>query len=52
MSPDGLAATFPLPGVGQIHYIAADARGDIWFGEFGGRVGRLTLAGGLTMYPK
>lgn len=52
VSPDGLAATFPLPGVGQVHYIAADARGDIWFGEFGGRVGRLTPAGVLTLYPR
>ncbi len=52
VGPDGSAATFGLPGVGQIHYIAADAGGDIWFGEYGGRVGRLTSAGALTIYPR
>ena len=52
MTEDGSVTTFPLAGVGQIGDIAADPGGDIWFGEFGGRVGRLTPAGGLTTYPR
>lgn len=52
MTPDGSVTTYALPGVLQISDVAADARGDVWFGEFGGRVGRLTPAGALTTYPR
>ena len=53
LSTDGSVAQYPVPlGGGQLFDIETGPDGNLWFTEFGGRVGRITPAGGVAMYPR
>lgn len=53
LTTDGEVTLFPVPaGDAQLFDLAVGADGNVWFTEFGGRVGRITPAGEVAMFPR
>lgn len=53
LTTDGAVTLFPVPaGDAQLFDLAVGADGNVWFTEFGGRVGRITPAGEVAMFPR